>query len=772
MAKINYKISARATILLGREGVSKADGAMIELIKNTYDADADFCFLCIDKKADSIYLYDNGTGMDSDTIKNCWMLIGTPNKRDEYKSEKNRVKSGEKGIGRFALDRLGSTCTMYTKNSSEDKVLCWSTDWSDFEKTNKTLDEMQADLDAIDKTLSQVIPKSIKENIDSFIKNKNEKMARDNKQMIQPFTTGTLFLIKGLRDSWDEQYIDRFISGLGTLLPPAEQSEFSLCTMKNITDNYSEVTNPFSEDFDYKLHAEFNGTTFEVTWNRNEFDINRIPAEVFERKEFKIEPYRKEDFIKQIFHKSIEINDLMKTNDKELVEKVKRIGIFTFDYSFMKLSSTDDAGETFYYKEIGRNRAQWLKEYGGIKIYRDNFFVRPYGDPTADAYDWLGLDARKAKSPASIASPTGSWHMRNRQGQGTVFISRITNSVLLDKSSREGIIENEYFTLFKNVLVELLSIFERDRAYIARGMKSYNDEVNDKAKAKEEGTSIAKEILSKSAIKQKKNNKEKDKLGTNEEKLARAVQIFEEEREDLLSEIQQLKVLATSGLLTSTVAHDLKSLNAILVRRVKSLEKDIRKNNEAMVERHLSDLEKNDEFLKSWLTIVSTQARKDRRTRKKENVYTTIRDLISVLEPILRRKKVEVNIKDDNQIVERRIFQSDFESILYNLIINSIEAFQRVVRDERKINIHLAADNKYIYIQYKDNGPGLSDVFSNPYDIFLYGYTSKKDKDGNVIGTGMGMYIVASTLREYSGIYTLTEIKNGFGIEIKIPRGA
>lgn len=772
MAKINYKISARATILLGREGVSRADGAMVELIKNTYDADADFCFLCIDKKNDSIFLYDNGTGMDTDTIQNCWMLIGTPNKRDEYKSRKNRIKSGEKGIGRFALDRLGSTCTMYTKTAHEDRVLRWSTNWSDFEKTNKTLDEIQADLDSIDETLADVIPGSIKKNVDNFVEEKNIQLAQDNKQKIESYITGTLFVIKGLRDSWDEQYLNRFFAGLGTLLPPAEQSEFALCTMKHIGDTYSEVKNPFSEDFDYKMHTVFDGTSFDVTLNRNEFDLNRIPAAVFDREEFKTEPYRKVDFINQIIHKSLTITDLMKTSDAELVEKVKRIGEFTFDYSFMKLTSTDDTNETFYYKEIGRNRAQWLKEYGGIKIYRDNFFVRPYGDPTADAYDWLGLDARKAKNPASISHPGGGWHVRNRQGQGSVFISRITNSVLLDKSSREGIIENEYFALFKNVLVELLSIFERDRAYIARGMKTYYDDVNEKAKTKEEGTTIARKVLSESLKKEKKSGKEKSSAKTNEEKLALTVQIFEEEREDLLSEIQQLKVLATSGLLTSTVAHDLKSLKAMLVSRVKNLEKDIKKNNEMMVERHLSDLQKNDEFLKSWLTVVSTQARKDRRTRKKENVYTTIRNLVSVLEPILRRKNVTVNIKDDNQVVERRIFQSDFESVFYNLIINSIEAFQKVVRNDRIIDISLAADNEYIYIQYKDNGPGLSDIFVNPYDIFLYGSTSKKDKDGNDIGTGMGMYIVASTLREYSGVYTLTEIKDGFELEIKIPRGA
>lgn len=765
MPKINYKISARATILLGREGVSKADGAMVELIKNTYDADADFCFLCIDKEDDTIYLFDNGTGMSSDVIKNCWMLIGTHNKRDDFKSKKNRIKSGEKGIGRFALDRLGSKCTMYTKTENNDIVLRWCTDWTDFEKTNKTLDEMQADLDELDKKFYEVIPMELRENIEEFVKKKNESFSSSGEKLISPFLSGTLFVINGLRDAWDVAFTNRFISGLGTLLPPAEQAEFSLCTMKNFKDSYYEVKNPFSEDYDYKLNVFFDGSSFDIRWNRNEFDINKIPDEVFERKEFKIKPYRKEDFLNQVFSCEVSISELMKTDDEELIKKIKQIGSFSFEYSFMKLTSTDDSNETFYYKEIGKNRAQWLKYYGGIKIYRDNFFVRPYGDPTADAYDWLGLDARRAKNPAGISHPNGGWHVRNKQGQGTVCISRLNNDVLLDKSSREGIIENEYFSIFKNVIVELLTFFERDRAYIGKAMKAYSDEVNQKAKAKEEGSVLAKKVLVNSS--HKKNNEEQ----TDEEKLARTVQIYEEEREDLLSEIQQLKVLATSGLLTSTVAHDLKSLNAILVRRVKNLQKDIERSNDKMIERHVSDLMKNDQFLKSWLTIVATQARKDRRTRKKENIYSTIRNLVNVLEPILARKNVSVNIVDDGQIVERRIFQSDFESIIYNLIINSIEAFQKVVRENRQIEIRLSSDDRDIMIYYEDNGPGISKIFATPYDIFTYGTTSKRDKDGNSIGTGMGMYIVASTLREYSGTYSIQKIEDGFALEIKIPRG-
>lgn len=58
MAKMKYKMSSRATILLGRESVSRVDGAIIELVKNTYDADAGFCCLCFDVEHDQIYILD------------------------------------------------------------------------------------------------------------------------------------------------------------------------------------------------------------------------------------------------------------------------------------------------------------------------------------------------------------------------------------------------------------------------------------------------------------------------------------------------------------------------------------------------------------------------------------------------------------------------------------------------------------------------------------------------------------------------------------------
>ena len=144
----------------------------------------------------------------------------------------------------------------------------------------------------------------------------------------------------------------------------------------------------------------------------------------------------------------------------------------------MKLSISKK--EEYFYKEIGKNRKNWLEEYGGIKIYRDNFWVRPYGESGSNAFDWLGLESRNNANPVAVSDERGGWTVRNAQGQGSVFISRVKNNAILDKSSREGIIENSSFNLLKEILIKLISILEKDRAYIAKQFKLYNNKINKK----------------------------------------------------------------------------------------------------------------------------------------------------------------------------------------------------------------------------------------------------------------------------------------------------
>lgn len=753
MAKMKYKISSRATILLGRESVSKVEGALIELIKNTYDADATLCYVFFNIKDDSIYIIDDGTGMTKKIIENSWMMIGTDNKREEYISYKKRIKSGEKGIGRFALDRLGSVCELYTKHKTEKSLIYWKTDWNKFEEAGKELNDIEADFDYLDCSLIDVIPNVVKKEIKNF----TNQLNACSKQANFSFLTGTVLKITGLRDQWNENDISRVENSLNFLIPPVEQDDYFICVQKEENKDFELIENTFSDEYDYRILAEFDGDNFNILLNRNEFDLKKIPSGVFKESRFLKFPYRKQDFESKELEFKYSIAEMFNTEDEELIKQIRKIGSFRFNYIFMKL--TRNTRDDLFYKEISKNRNVWLKEHGGIKIYRDNFLIRPYGDAQSEAFDWLSLDSRYNSNPVAVTDKSEAWSVRNAQGQGTVFISRVSNSEILDKSSREGIIENDSFKLFKQTIIQIISILERDRAYVTRTFKIYDNSINKKEQTKIEGTKLAKDILSK---KNKKGNTKK-----NINNLAKTVKYYEEEREELISELKLLRSLATNGLITTSIVHDLKSINAILVNRVESFKIAIEQKNNSLIDRNLRDLYKDDMFLKSWITVISNQNKKDKRKRLKKDMYATIERIVDVLEPILTQKKVELQILKDGETVSRRIFESDFESIIYNLIINSIEAFSKAKVDQRKIRIKISYKGDFI-IQYNDNGKGITN-YNDPYDIFKFGTTSKLDKDGNIIGTGLGMYIVASTIREYNGDYKITETQKGFGLEIRIP---
>lgn len=760
MEKMKYNISARTTILIGREGVSRADGAIIELIKNTYDADADFCYIAFDIPNDKMYIIDNGIGMTKQVIQSSWMLIGTDNKKYNFLSEKKRVKSGEKGIGRFALDRLGSKCTMYTKNECE-QLIYWYNNWNEFEKSGKTLDEIEADFEYLDNSFFDVIPPFIIKELNR-LKEKKQGEAILFGQQTPEFSleTGTMFIIEGLRDKWSYSEVEKIFSVLGFLVPPGEQTQYYIFAQKNFNQIAEEIECEAITDYDYKVTSCFDGENICVTIFRNEFDINVMPKDLFYEEAFKTEPYTLNIFEKGKFQIRLSLPELTGNNNSEFLEKAKEVGPFKFQYVFMKLGGGEG---NYYYKPVNSKRKLWMEEHGGIKIYRDNFVVRPYGDPKSKSYDWLGLDARKGVNPVAISDKSEQWHVNNSQIQGTVLISRTDNFSILDKSSREGIIENDYFEILSNILISIISLFEKDRAYIVHNIKNYKVAKDANNTAKEQASEIATGIL-----KKKKSNFNNEESDT--ERLAKAVKIYEEEREEFISEIKLLRALATNGLMTTTMVHDLKTINSLLVSRVNGFRIAIKKGDDKLISRNLDDLTSNDEFLKSWITVITTQSNRDRRKRSKKDIVKTIETGIKLLDPILKRKKVNLEIKTNGCTAVKKIFETDFDSIIYNLIINSIESFEDTKCEDRKIHISVEADESKFYIHYLDNGHGLTEKFINsPYDIFKYGTTSKYDNLGNQIGTGLGMYIVASSVNEYLGTYTITKVKDGFGIDISIP---
>ncbi len=251
--------------------------------------------------------------------------------------------------------------------------------------------------------------------------------------------------------------------------------------------------------------------------------------------------------------------------------------------------------------------------------------------------------------------------------------------------------------------------------------------------------------------------------------LAEALLLIDKEKNDLLTEVKLLRSLATNGLITTSIVHDLSGLNTELKQRAERFKYVIDKNDKELIKDYLDDLGRNDLFLNSWINVVITQLKQDKRKRKISDLYLVVKNLELILLPLLQQKNISLNVIGERDIAIKKIFSIDFESIICNLIINSIEAFKKIQKKDRNITISVLADNENIKINYKDNGPGISKSFKEPYKIFEFGETDKIDKNtGEVIGTGLGMYIVATTINEYNGRYSIID-SDGFELEIVLP---
>lgn len=482
--KIPFKVSARTARLIGRENIATAKGAIIELVKNGYDADSPISIVFFDNRysilhtdlteslfnelvdkgiekklllsvyeynidcykikndidndilkdlksklspLSSLYIVDAGEGMTQKIIRDNWMTIGTDNKAHNYFTKTGRVKAGAKGIGRFALDKLGSKAEMLTffnpynheTDIDEDNQPTsyigykWTVNWEDFEGEFKTIENVAADLtgllnSSLSAHLTQTLPEHI---LDKIPEIKNLKY-------------GTILKITDLRDYWDNYYVEQVYSDLEVLVPPRETNEFSIYLFSSLNPtDYGEVLGSICDDFDYKIIARADDQqNVEIKVIRNEYDVSSIPVEFFLRPAMNAFPYTRNDFIKGYWETNKTFSQLLPGYSEVDSDKTfNDIGLFEFSFYYMKKTYTTPDAERFFYRSISSSaRKDWLQKFGGIKLFRDNFRVRPYGEIKDVAFDWLGLGNRKAASPAGIAKKDGRYRVEPENVTGAI----------------------------------------------------------------------------------------------------------------------------------------------------------------------------------------------------------------------------------------------------------------------------------------------------------------------------------------------------------------
>lgn len=761
--EVPFAISARTAKLIGMENFANAEGAIVELVKNSYDADSDLCAVVLDikeRREDSrIYIIDNGSGMSSEVIINHWMTIGTDDKLINAKTKgKKRVKSGAKGIGRFALNRLGKRAEMLTFPESENDLgHSWSVDWKLFDEAN-TLSDIKASLE------------DIPNNIEQWLQVYGLDKLPITRNISNGSFHGTILCISDLNDEWNEDSKLSLLGNLEMLIPEHMKSAFEIYLYDLNDLSWSgKVNSAEYTDYDYKISAEYKGgDVMLVKLERNELNVSLLETKfssVFQRPAMQKHPYMFEDFVGRVVERKVIIKDGV---DKTLLDQV---GSFDFTFYFIKNTIKDDmdkdGNKKYPYNSFDSTlRKTWLDKFGGVRIFRDEFRVRPYGE---NGNDWLDLGRRQAKSPGGVGQKIGGYRIRPNQIAGMVNISRLSNPAFEDKSSREGIQENDVFTLFKNLLLQVISEFENDRNYI---MFNLSEQYKAEHPATVKAQDIAKNVLSGKSDSSKGQESEEENMKI----LAESYQSLEAELVQKEAELSMLRGLASMGISSATYTHELRGVMLRLIPRNELLRKLLTKylpieNFEGMrfnnPYRELDNMKGEDEKLYNWLLYSLHTIQRSKRDMTEIDLLDYFRRFVASWEPSLAKKNIKIGLTAigmDNAKVDA--FEMDLDSIYNNFVSNSINAFMRSPVEEKRIDISIKNDHGYMVVDFIDNGNGLSKEYRSDPDVIFNAFeTSTVDSKNNKIGTGMGLFIAKGVIDKFKdSTIAILPVEVGFAI--------
>jgi len=427
----SFQPRSRLLLQLGDKLIRNENIALLELIKNSYDADASTVTVKLDNventKDGVIDVIDNGEGMSMDIIENVWLEPGSDYKEKIFNNNLrtprfNRLPIGEKGIGRFGVHKLGYVIELISKKKDSNEVVV-KIDWRDFGREKYLKDS------------------------------KFEVYQNTSPEYFKGSRTGTRIRITDLRNTWDKRMIKDLYKSVFSLQSPFKRGgDFSVQLKLSNPELIADLPTLESIEHFALFHFKFKLEKSSITG----FEYNFTPWEEL----YKIEPKTitqeneivldNETLKERIPNtkKEYRLINLEKNFEKES-EKEKTIGPILFEgYIFDRDKTILDL---YNYPKLGLLK-DYLDEQGGIRVYRDDIRVNEYGEI---GNDWLNLDSRRVNEPTRKIS--------NNIILAVVDLKRATSKALEEKTNREGFIENEAFHDFKAAILHCLQLVEKLR---------------------------------------------------------------------------------------------------------------------------------------------------------------------------------------------------------------------------------------------------------------------------------------------------------------------
>lgn len=798
-----FDINPHVIRQLGAELVTDQTTALMELVKNSYDADADYVKITINtkdtfneqdlyypNKKGYIIVEDNGFGMDEDTILNSWLVISYSNKRPvdgvKPKTPKGRTPLGDKGLGRLSTQRLAQVCEIYTKKETGTAIHV-GFDWDTFDTANKLQDVT----------------------------------VRYDKSHLN-YSHGTKLVLAGINDDdyWRGKNLELFKSSICKLISPyKELRPFNVYLSINGEDiNVTQEVGKLNQ-------LSISEIVFQNKDGLMRFDLNirmrKLIGNDYALYEKIILPDNGKRFLEYFFNDKKQ-SSAFKMSDGQFwltVHQEFRLEELV-NISLLDDNTIADPGDffgqiqEFYFTNNSKNSEWWTQLYSnfdeykafiqnqvGIRIYRNGFSVKPYG--IADGDDWLNL----GKGQTSNSSFYG---VRPHNVIGYVAIDEAINKNLKDKTDREGFIDNEYYRNFYALVTEVVRRSNQEMENLRRSYNAYRSSLsseNTKIKSikeafdtiteqAEKGKRIASsyaqtQVKLDSAQKQVKKALENSKndlfeqftdsatiqaLQNISKLLEESKQVLEEANvvlndskyleeacgliqpklELLEEQLADFSELASLGLISEMVSHDLGGIANRLLGKSAELEQRLKRDGEVNVSYIYGIID----FIKMTVASLKSQMKhldSSMKYAREKKETIKIGEMLKEEEIAYYQNKPNCSHIDFRCIAENdfavTMNKGKFIQVMDNLINNSIywlNAYQNKITGKPTISIRV--DNPWVYVE--DNGLGVDPTIE---EGLFEPFATRKPKGE---GRGLGLFIVRQLLDSIGCEIILDPIKN------------
>jgi signal transduction histidine kinase len=722
---------ARLLTMLGEQLIKNQRIALAEIVKNSYDADASWVTISFEGfgtkyeigSQSKIIIEDDGLGMTEEVIKKHWLNPATPGKKlikgINDTTLKGRKIQGEKGIGRFAVLKLGKKVIIVTRPKGSDEE--WTIDF-DFSKYDD--DFLKENGEDTELFLSDIRIKVKPHKAEIIVP---EALKFDSKQ--KRIAQGTRIEISGLKGVWNEGTVEQIYQDLNRL-----QSTFADGLIEKEDEDLNLNTNNPNR---FECHLFLNGHE----QNFKDVYVSQLEALLRDSSVFKIENgiY---DEIKEEFNFSLNgvpmalplrelpvsgINLFKKhfgSADELPQTSLTHCGSFSFGFYLFDFNAKQDS---LYY--LNEDNKKIIKSHR-IYLYRDKIRVYPYGEVDDD---WLRIDALRGTISAGQ-------FLSNDQVVGFVNITQQGNPELRDKTSREGLIDTGKPYSDFIVLIQIFLTYLRANPY-----RKYLASIKEKDVLK-----IYKEERVKKDLEAVKDAVKNDPAAS--ALLQIAEKSYQTERQYLIQRAETTENLAGVGLSVETASHDIQSFMSKAMVLIDTLVKKAQASSgeSSQIFMDLTTLRGLLGFIEAQLKDIQTLFTSAKQRRRDIRVMDLLEKVQRIYQRVLDREKIELSIVPTGPPLVAKTTDAVLLQVLLNLFDNAIYWLDTVAINHRKIEIRL--DGTSGIMHFSDNGPGIR---NEDADFIFEPFFSGKGETGR----GLGLYIAKQLLERHEYSIDLADLK-------------